>query len=530
MRLSPHDLEQMDEAYLRSLELEALRAVSERLLQDLKELYERLHQTPRNSSLPPSSRPAYLGQLDEATAAVPAEAAGTAEEMAADADQTAVSEVASPPYQAAADRSQLDLGGTAGSSPQPARRPGKPLGAPGHGRTQVIPPPTIHYHQASHCAACGAALPTEAPLEIRLGFYTLDLELGTAAQPGRRVLCTLPYDGDTTCPCGHQTRTPPTVMAEALVETGASVTGLSEWRLVGPWLAALIVCLALRMRLSRARIQEWLKDWFQLELSIGLINQVIHEAGLAAAPVTEQLLEELRQADLLQVDETPWKEHGQVLWLWVFVTATVVLFVVGRRTRQVLQQVLTEALAGWLMSDGPINYRDYPRRLRCLAHLERKARGLCESVDREAPAFGQGALLVLKVVFQQVRDGPDPPVYHPLRRLFREYCQLHHDLPHEKAQALAREFLNDWDAIWAVLEHPDLPATNNAAEQALRHWVIARLISQGTRTPQGSRVFSILTSVIETCRVRKILPWPYLALVIAERRQGHPAPPLPAAA
>jgi transposase len=66
--------------------------------------------------------------------------------------------------------------------------------------------------------------------------------------------------------------------------------------------------------------------------------------------------------------------------------------------------------------------------------------------------------------------------------------------------------------------------------RALRHWVIARLISQGTRTPHGSRVFAILASVIDTCRLRGLSPWTYLASVIAERRQGQPAPELPAAA
>jgi hypothetical protein len=66
--------------------------------------------------------------------------------------------------------------------------------------------------------------------------------------------------------------------------------------------------------------------------------------------------------------------------------------------------------------------------------------------------------------------------------------------------------------------------------RALRHWVIARRISQGTRTAQGSRALALLASVIETCRKRNILPWPYLAHVLAERRKGHPAPPLPAAA
>jgi hypothetical protein len=32
-----------------------------------------------------------------------------------------------------------------------------------------------------------------------------------------------------------------------------------------------------------------------------------------------------------------------------------------------------------------------------------------------------------------------------------------------------------------VLDHPELPLTNNAAERALRHWVIARRLSYGTR-------------------------------------------------
>ena len=51
-----------------------------------------------------------------------------------------------------------------------------------------------------------------------------------------------------------------------------------------------------------------------------------------------------------------------------------------------------------------------------------------------------------------------------------------------------------------------------------------------TRTKQGSRALALLPSVIETCRQRQILPWPYLAEVTAEWRKGNPAPPLPVAA
>jgi len=79
-----------------------------------------------------------------------------------------------------------------------------------------------------------------------------------------------------------------------------------------------------------------------------------------------------------------------------------------------------------------------------------------------------------------------------------------------------------------VLAHPELPLTNNEAERALRHWVIARRMNYGTSTPQGSRVFTILASVVETCRKRNVSTWEYLAKVISERRQGKQAPPIPA--
>jgi transposase len=89
------------------------------------------------------------------------------------------------------------------------------------------------------------------------------------------------------------------------------------------------------------------------------------------------------------------------------------------------------------------------------------------------------------------------------------------------------ELLNDWEAIFRVLSHPELPLTNNEAERALRHWVILRKLSLGTRTPVGSRVVALLASVIDTCRQRGHAPWRYLERAIADRRVGLPLAPLP---
>ncbi len=61
---------------------------------------------------------------------------------------------------------------------------------------------------------------------------------------------------------------------------------------------------------------------------------------------------------------------------------------------------------------------------------------------------------------------------------------------HAKLRAKAREILNDWEAVIANVFHPELPPTNNEAERALRHAVIARRIGFGTRTSEGSLAYS----------------------------------------
>jgi hypothetical protein len=248
---------------------------------------------------------------------------------------------------------------------------------------------------------------------------------------------------------------------------------------------------------------------------VGVLNQGVHEAGRAVEPLEAPLVEQLTTAERLHADETSWREHGEALWLGVFLSATTVLFLIGYRRREVVEAALMKTFAGWLMTDGYIGYRHYAKRLRCWAHLLRQGRGLTESLNRRSQSFGREVVVLLQELMKaiyQAREGPPGTSLRPdyANRLeeFKALCQAHTDSAHEKTRALAVEFLNDWKAIWVVLDDPWLPVTNNEAEQALRHWVIARKISSGTRTEQGSRAFALLASVIETCRRRNASPWP----------------------
>lgn len=522
MRLSAQDLRQLDEAAIEALEPAPLRALALTLLADLKEALDRLGQNPGNSSRPPSSQPPWASSRGSAAPEEDTPEEDASEDPEADPQFQPPGDAATPVDQADANK----------PTPPPGK-PGKRQGAPGFGRQVDLPVHEEIVHCPDVCSCCGKAFPPDAPVKGYTACYELEGVAPGSGLPGLEVRHRKHLYQQRRCACGHWSRAEP----GRADKEGDWQVELSEWHLAGPMLVALICALSLRLRASRRGIREFLADWLGVKLGIAAINQCLHEAGRAVEPVVERdILPLIRAAELLHVDETGWKEGKLLLWLWVFTCASATLFRIGRRSREMLHKTLGTAFVGWLMSDGFWAYRDYDQRLRCLAHLIRKAHGLAQSLNRQAQRFGTRTLELFEDLLGQVyqaREGPQPPEGLYVKNLqlieaFRDLCVDHWDCAHEKTRELAREFTHDWEAIWAILEYPLLPITNNLSEQTLRHWVIARRISFGTRTSQGSRAFSLLASVIETCRKRQISPWPYLAEVIRQRRKGQPAPVLPA--
>ncbi|WP_295404556.1 IS66 family transposase [uncultured Thiocystis sp.] len=527
MHLSDHSLSQLDETYVQALDEARLRGLSLRLLEDLKEARERLRQNPTNRSRPPSSRAPW--ERPSAGDEEPSDDADVEANLPAQ-DRDAPDAASAPPDEPP-DPPETPAPEHAASKPEkPKRKPGKPPGALGFGRTQVFKAHETIIHRPETCAACAEALPAQAPSVADAGFQSVDLVWGDPEQLGLHLQVTDHRFHDTLCGCGHHTRARP---GEGLVDDPTlEPVALSEWRLVGPGLATLIVALPLRFRMSYRRIAEFLHDWLGLNLSVGTLDRTLREAAAAAVPLEKELIEAVVASDLLPVDETSWPQGAELLWRWVFTSATTTLFVVAKRGREVLDRLLP-GFAGWRMSDGWQAYRHFPQRLRGWAHLTRKAQGLIESFDREAQAFGhqvQTTFDTLIGAIHAARDGPpvDLPIRHAaLLNELHAACVRLLGHRHAKTHALAVELWNDWDAIFRVLENPQWPLTNNDAERALRHWVIARRIMMGTRCEAGSRAFALLASVIDTCRQRGHVPWRYLAGVIAKRRAGRAAAALP---
>ena len=336
MILKEHDLLQIDADYLRRLgerDPAALAELSVKLAGDLKEAWERKNQNSSNSSRPPGSEDPWMAPESETD--------DDNQQSDEDEDEDEETPVDDNP----SDSSDADESETVGpdsvtdeqspdSPEKSANPPGRQPGSQGFGRTQRLPVTDTQEHVCEHCFGCGHDLDSEEQTAYT-GFYTIDLIFGDTVSPGLKLTNTLHRYYRCACPsCGLDNRHEPTRQPPDVSGNWEGV-GLTEWRLIGPGLAALIAYLCMDMRVSRRKVETFLYDLFGLKLCVGSIQTSLIESARALSPVEDVMVNQLLADELLHADETSHKEAGALLWLWVFVTTTTALFLVGSRGKEI---------------------------------------------------------------------------------------------------------------------------------------------------------------------------------------------------
>ncbi|MCP4151373.1 MAG: IS66 family transposase, partial [bacterium] len=494
LKLTKDDLAQMSRPYFQSLEHECLVEVACNLLDFGTELLERLEQNSRNSSRPPSSdNPFEKGNENNP---VPRE---LDEKDILELDEKDILEKDEKDTleKDEKDTPEEDEKKQAGDNQQPdteKRSPGRQPGSQGFWRSETPVPEDIVPHYPEQCAVCNKALIVPEGSHPHMGYYVFELE---KLPSGIRIVCTLHHYYALVCSCGHETKARPGEGFVSSEEGRKNDLKLTEYVLVGPMLAAFTAALSSRYRMSRPKIREYIAYWLNTELSVGTIDRCVREAGIACFPVVEELIDDLQKEDMLNADETPWYEKGCMKWLWVAISKLTAVYIIGTRKKEELLKLITEAFLGWLITDGYGAYRSHEKRQRCLAHLIRKAVALTGAVNEKARKMGDWFLKELRGLIKiMAEEGEDATrKCSPVLARLKKACNLGAEEDHPKLRALSREILNDWDAVVAFVKNPGLPPTNNEAERALRHAVISRRISFGTRTTEGSRAYAALLSV-----------------------------------
>jgi len=331
---------------------------------------------------------------------------------------------------------------------------------------------------------------------------------------------------------------------------------------IGPRLQAAAAYLRTEGRMSLTPLQRYFSEVMGVAVSRGWL----HESGVALSrklePAWENLAEQIRGAEVLNLDETGFGRKDRD-WIWAALSARTVLFhFSGTRGAKALTTILPEGFSGVIGTDryGAYNALKSAVRQFCWAHLRREFIALSESRHPEVAVLGTRLVAEQEEVFalwHAFRNGEitrkDLRAFTAinLARLKRGLLQAS-AMDHKAARNLGKDLLKNWDRLWVFLKVEGVEPTNNRAanraesaqpiagakprgpsarannraERALRPLVILKRIFQRLPSPDGKRFFERLLSLGATARIRGVAYFDWLLKAVRAARLNQPLPAL----
>jgi transposase len=302
----------------------------------------------------------------------------------------------------------------------------------------------------------------------------------------------------------------------------------------GPRFHAAIAVLSVRNRISRRDVVELCEQLFGSRISTGTIDAILARTADALERPYEDLLERLRAAEHLNMDETGWRTGGQRRALWgAFTRRHAVLRIAPDRHEDQARELLGDTSAV-VTSDRWWAYTHLPVRRRqiCWSHLQRDFKAHADGLAAEK-AFGEAGLRICEQLFWAweiyQHTGDRQGLKRRIRALRREFKPILRTYAgkaprYRYTRGMARNLLKIWPALWTFADHHGIEPTNNHAERALRGAVIYRKLSLGTQSAGGERRIERLLSAHTTCRLQRRSLHAYLIDALGAHARGDPAP------
>ena len=293
----------------------------------------------------------------------------------------------------------------------------------------------------------------------------------------------------------------------------------------GPRLKAAVVTLSVRNRVSRRDVVELCEELFSSRICTGTVDAIIAGAGDALAEPCDELLELIRSAGALNMDETGWRLRGDQRALWgMFTERHAILRVAPDRHEDRAKDFLKQSSAV-VTSDRWWAYNHLPVRRRqiCWSHLQRDFAFHAEGLGIEKE-MGQAGLRICDELFWAweifQHTGERRELRRRVRLLQRELKPILREHAGKRARyrlgrRFARNLLKVWPALWTFAARAGVQPTNNHAERALRGAVIYRKLSLGSQSETGEQRIARLLSAHITCRLQRRSLFVYLSELLA---------------
>lgn len=309
---------------------------------------------------------------------------------------------------------------------------------------------------------------------------------------------------------------------------------LQKQGLFGPRLRALTATLKSELHASYRGIARLYDDALGLEISTGYLAKVIDQTADALAAPYDQMHAALVAQPVLHLDETGHPQCGKRLWTWCAIADQYSVFkIVASRGAKVIESMLGHGYSGVVCSDFYNAYRKFVKDTKaaeggggaeasyCWAHLIREVRYLTTLSDPVVVRWARALLGEIKRLFKAYHRQGERAQRNAKRRILK---RVGHPPRRREAQKLASRIRKYKTAYFLFLEREEVEPTNNIAERALRHAVLTRKMTQGTRGEAGVRWCERIWSVRETCRQQQRSFFDYLAQAINEHTRGGQIP------
>ena len=280
---------------------------------------------------------------------------------------------------------------------------------------------------------------------------------------------------------------------------------------LGVNLLSLIATLREEGRLPIRSVQWYLDTVHQLRLSVGAIVSAIHRTAQRAQLAVAAILDRIRASPVVHADETGWRQSGANGYVWTFSTPTERYCLRRGRGKAVVDEALSDAFSGVLVSDFYAAYHHYdgPKQ-RCWAHLLRDIHDLRTLYPDDTPLARWAD--AVHGIYDRAKACTHPQAKRrrtaqlALERRLLALCQPFLDDPSATQAKLCRRIERHIKELFVFVAEPAVPGDNNAAERSLRHLFISRKISGGTRSELGTDSKMTLASLFGTWRVQGLNP------------------------
>lgn len=277
--------------------------------------------------------------------------------------------------------------------------------------------------------------------------------------------------------------------------------------IIGNKIKLYICYLSILLRISYPQIITLLRDAYGFDISNGEVANILDKMGQKLRPEFERIKKRLQEGKGVHLDETGWRK----LYLWVMASIDTddVLYLAGRnRGNGHIDELLGECFDKIRVSDAYRAYKNKPGiAQQCWSHPHRKLRDLAKSstLSQSKKKHCQKAYKEFSTIYKQLREC----IKEPYNEGIRTKQKLHlleqiriwvnqHDKDPKKLKNIKLQFIEYEDEWFACMDYDGVPCDNNKAERMLRHFVIKRKISFGTKTEKTSENFSVLASVFMT--------------------------------